>query len=45
MARRPAEDAMDPGDVAAAVAYLASQRPTAWTHELVITPAGDTWVP
>jgi NAD(P)-dependent dehydrogenase (short-subunit alcohol dehydrogenase family) len=45
MAGRPAGDAMDPGDVAAAVAYLASQRPTAWTHELVITPAGDTWVP
>ena len=45
MAGRPAEDAMDPGDVAAAVAYLASQRPTAWTHELVITPAGDTWGP
>jgi NAD(P)-dependent dehydrogenase (short-subunit alcohol dehydrogenase family) len=45
MAGRPPEEAMDPGDVAAAVAYLASQRPSAWTHELVITPAGDTWVP
>ena len=41
----PPEDAMGPEDVAAAVAYLASQRPSAWTHELVITPAGDTWVP
>jgi NAD(P)-dependent dehydrogenase (short-subunit alcohol dehydrogenase family) len=45
MAGRPPEDAMEPEDVAAAVAYLASQRPSAWTHELVITPAGDTWVP
>ena len=32
-------------DVAAAVAYLASQTPRGWTHELVITPSGDTWVP
>jgi hypothetical protein len=31
--------------VAAAVAYLASQTPRGWTHELVITPSGDTWVP
>jgi NAD(P)-dependent dehydrogenase (short-subunit alcohol dehydrogenase family) len=45
MAGRPAGDAMDPSDVAAAVAYLASQRSSAWTHELVITPAGDRWIP
>ncbi|HSI29757.1 MAG TPA: SDR family oxidoreductase [Miltoncostaeaceae bacterium] len=45
MAGRPPQDAMEPEDVAAAVAYLASQRPSAWTHELVVTPAGDTWVP
>jgi NAD(P)-dependent dehydrogenase (short-subunit alcohol dehydrogenase family) len=45
MAGRPPQDAMEAEDVAAAVAYLASQRPSAWTHELVITPAGDTWVP
>ena len=45
MADSPVQDAMDPGDVAAAVAFLASQRPTAWTHELVVTPAGDNWVP
>jgi NAD(P)-dependent dehydrogenase (short-subunit alcohol dehydrogenase family) len=32
-------------DVARAVEYLASQAPTAWTHELVITPRGDTWTP
>lgn len=32
-------------DVAAAVDYLAGQPPTAWTHELQITPTGDRWVP
>jgi len=45
MAGRPPHDAMEPADVAAAVAYLAAQRPSAWTHELVVTPAGDAWVP
>ena len=32
-------------DVARAVEYLARQQPTAWTHELQITPRGDRWVP
>jgi NAD(P)-dependent dehydrogenase (short-subunit alcohol dehydrogenase family) len=32
-------------DVARAVEYLASQEPTAWTHELQVTPRGDRWVP
>jgi NAD(P)-dependent dehydrogenase (short-subunit alcohol dehydrogenase family) len=32
-------------DVAGAVAYLASQSPRAWTHELTITPRLDRWVP
>jgi NAD(P)-dependent dehydrogenase (short-subunit alcohol dehydrogenase family) len=32
-------------DVAAAVDFLASQAPTAWTHELVVTPRGDRWTP
>jgi NAD(P)-dependent dehydrogenase (short-subunit alcohol dehydrogenase family) len=45
MAGRPPEDSLTPADVAAAVAYLASQSPRGWSHELVITPAGDTWVP
>jgi 3-oxoacyl-[acyl-carrier protein] reductase len=31
--------------VAEAVAYLAAQQPRAYTHELVLTPAGDRWVP
>ncbi len=45
MEARPPEDSLTREDVAAAVAYLAGQTPRAWTHELVITPAGDTWVP
>lgn len=32
-------------DVAAAVAYLVEQGERAYTHELVLTPAGDRWVP
>jgi NAD(P)-dependent dehydrogenase (short-subunit alcohol dehydrogenase family) len=35
----------DPGSLADAVAYLASQSPRAMTHELQVTPAGDQWVP
>jgi hypothetical protein len=34
-----------PEDVADAVAYLEAQSPRAWTHELVLTPAGDTYTP
>jgi NAD(P)-dependent dehydrogenase (short-subunit alcohol dehydrogenase family) len=32
-------------EVARAVEYLATQDPTAWTHELQVTPRGDRWVP
>src|SRR3954447_23566584 len=32
-------------DVAQAVEYLAGQAPTAWTHELQVTPRGDAWNP
>jgi 3-oxoacyl-[acyl-carrier protein] reductase len=35
----------DPGSLADAVAYLASQSPRAMTHELQLTPALDNWVP
>lgn len=45
MEGRPPEDSLAAEDVAAAVAYLAGQSPRGWTHELVITPAGDVWVP
>src|SRR5215207_5346475 len=31
--------------IAEAVEYLASQQPRAYTHELLLTPAGDRWVP
>jgi hypothetical protein len=31
--------------VAAAVDYLAAQGPRGWTHEMVLTPAGERWVP
>lgn len=32
-------------DVADAVAFLVAQDPRGYTHELVLTPAGETWVP
>jgi NAD(P)-dependent dehydrogenase (short-subunit alcohol dehydrogenase family) len=38
-------DLAEQEDVARAVEYLASQQPTAWTHELQVTPRGDRWVP
>jgi NAD(P)-dependent dehydrogenase (short-subunit alcohol dehydrogenase family) len=41
----PPERSVHPADVARAAAYLAGQTPRGWTHELVITPAGDAWVP
>ena len=31
--------------IAEAVEYLAEQQPRAYTHELMVTPAGDRWVP
>jgi NAD(P)-dependent dehydrogenase (short-subunit alcohol dehydrogenase family) len=31
--------------IAEAVSYLAGQEPRAYTHELMLTPAGDRWVP
>jgi NADP-dependent 3-hydroxy acid dehydrogenase YdfG len=40
-----ADAIVDPAGVAAAVHALASQPARAWTHELVVTPAGGRWVP
>jgi NAD(P)-dependent dehydrogenase (short-subunit alcohol dehydrogenase family) len=41
-----AEDELaEQADVTRAVEYLAGQPPTAWTHELQVTPRGDNWVP
>jgi NAD(P)-dependent dehydrogenase (short-subunit alcohol dehydrogenase family) len=33
------------GQVARAVSFLVDQEPRSYTHELVVTPAGDQWVP
>jgi hypothetical protein len=33
------------GEVAAAVRFLVDQGSRALTHELVVTPAGERWVP
>ncbi|MET0683967.1 MAG: SDR family oxidoreductase [Solirubrobacteraceae bacterium] len=42
---KPADESAAQEDVAHAVAALAAQTPRGYTHELVITPAGDRWVP
>jgi len=42
---KPEEESAAQEDVARAVAALADQSPRGYTHELVITPAGDRWVP
>jgi NAD(P)-dependent dehydrogenase (short-subunit alcohol dehydrogenase family) len=42
---QPPESLADMGQVAEAVAFLVEQRPRAFTHELVVTPVGETWVP
>ncbi len=40
------QDALaDMGEVARAVAYLVEQGARGFTHELVVTPAGERWVP
>ncbi len=33
------------GEIARAVAYLVEQGPRGYTHEMVVTPAGERWVP
>jgi NAD(P)-dependent dehydrogenase (short-subunit alcohol dehydrogenase family) len=42
---QPPEAMADQADVARAVAYLAAQTARGLTHELVLTPAGDRWLP
>jgi NAD(P)-dependent dehydrogenase (short-subunit alcohol dehydrogenase family) len=42
---RPREELADMARIAEAVEFLASQDLRAYTHELVVTPAGDQWVP
>jgi NAD(P)-dependent dehydrogenase (short-subunit alcohol dehydrogenase family) len=41
----PREALGDMGQVAEAVSYLVGQQPRGFTHELVVTPAGERWVP
>jgi NADP-dependent 3-hydroxy acid dehydrogenase YdfG len=41
----PRDALADMKRIAEAVEYLAGQDKRAYTHELVLTPAGDTWVP
>ena len=43
--RPPQDESAAQEDVARAVAALAAQSPRGYTHELVVTPAGDRWVP
>jgi hypothetical protein len=35
----------DMAQIAEAVSFLVQQEPRALTHELMVTPAGDRWVP
>jgi 3-oxoacyl-[acyl-carrier protein] reductase len=41
----PREALADMARIAEAVRFLAEQDPRAYTHELMVTPAGETWVP
>ncbi len=41
----PREALADMAEVASAVGFLASQSARGLTHELVVTPSGDRWVP
>jgi NAD(P)-dependent dehydrogenase (short-subunit alcohol dehydrogenase family) len=45
LAGKAPEQTASEEDVARAIAYLASQSPRGWTHELQITPRGDAWTP
>ena len=42
---QPRDSLAEMGQLARAVEYLASQEVRGFTHELVITPAGERWVP
>jgi 3-oxoacyl-[acyl-carrier protein] reductase len=44
-ARAPRDSLGDMARIAEAVEFLAEQGPRAYTHELMVTPAGETWVP
>ncbi|HEX2105697.1 MAG TPA: SDR family oxidoreductase [Solirubrobacteraceae bacterium] len=42
---RPRDELADMARIAEAVEFLAGQERRAYTHEMVLTPAGDRWVP
>jgi NADP-dependent 3-hydroxy acid dehydrogenase YdfG len=42
---QPADALADMGEIATAVAFLVQQGARSLTHELVVTPAGETWLP
>jgi NAD(P)-dependent dehydrogenase (short-subunit alcohol dehydrogenase family) len=44
-ADQPRDALADQRLIAEAVSFLAGQQPRAYTHELMLTPAGDRWVP
>lgn len=44
-ADQPRDTLADMGEVAKAVEFLVEQGARAYTHELVVTPAGERWVP
>jgi NAD(P)-dependent dehydrogenase (short-subunit alcohol dehydrogenase family) len=44
-ADQPRESLADMAEIAKAVSFLVEQDSRAYTHELVVTPAGDRWVP
>ena len=41
----PRDSLGDMALIAQAVQFLSDQQPRAYTHELMVTPAGETWVP
>ena len=45
IAGKAENETADQAQIARAVEYLAGQTARAWTHELVVTPAGDRWLP
>lgn len=45
LAGKPENESADQAEIARAVEYLAGQGSRALTHELVVTPAGERWLP
>ncbi|MDX1660625.1 MAG: SDR family NAD(P)-dependent oxidoreductase [Gemmatimonadota bacterium] len=45
LAGKPAHESVSQPAVVDAIEYLIGQSERAWSHELVITPRGDRWVP